>query len=87
MGKNKDTLLESTPVDISISANEVTDYLWSVTVTEPEGRTTLARFIYFEDAALFLGQYLIQHENAIGGSIDKIKENWKIECIIGELTK
>ena len=73
---NKDTLLESTPVDISISANEVIDYLWSVTVTEPEGRTTLARFIYFEDAALFLGQYLIQHENAIGGSIDKIKENW-----------
>lgn len=73
---NKDTLLESTPVDISMSANEVTDYLWSVTVTEPEGRTTLARFIYFEDAALFLGEYLIQHENAIGGSIDKIKENW-----------
>ena len=74
--KNKDTLLESTPMDISISADEVTDYLWSVTVTEPEGRTTLARFIYFEDAALFLGEYLIQHEKAIGGSIDKIKENW-----------
>lgn len=74
--KNKDTLLESTPMDISMSADEVTDYLWSVTVTEPKGRTTLARFIYFEDAALFLGQYLIQHENATGGSIDKINENW-----------
>lgn len=85
--KNKDTLLESTPIDISMSADKVTDYLWSVTVTEPEGRTTLARFIYFEDAALFLGQYLVRHENAIGGSIDKIKENWEIECITGELTK
>lgn len=72
----KDTLLEPAPMDISMSADEVTDYLWSVTVTEPEGRTTLARFIYFEDAALFLGQYLIQHEDAIGGSINKIKENW-----------
>lgn len=85
--KNRDTLLESAPMNISTSADEVTDYLWSVTVTEPEGRATLARFIYFEDAALFLGEYLIQHENAIGGSIDKIKENWKIECIIGELMK
>lgn len=74
--RDKDALLESTPMDISISADGVTDYLWSVTVTESEGRITLARFIYFEDAALFLGQYLIQHENAIGGSIDKIKENW-----------
>lgn len=85
--KNKDTLLESPPMNISMSADEATDYLWSVTVTEPEGRTTLARFIYFEDAAMFLGEYLIQHENAIGGSIDKIKENWEIECIIKELTK
>lgn len=74
--ENKDTLLESTSMNISMSADEVTDYLWSVTVTEPEGCTTLAKFIYFEDAALFLGQYLIQHENAIGGSINKIKENW-----------
>lgn len=74
--RDKDALLESTPMDISMSVDEVTNYLWSVTVTEPEGRTTLARFIYFEDAALFLGQYLIQHENATGGSIDKIKENW-----------
>lgn len=74
--KNKDTLFESAPMNISTSADEVTDYLWSVTVTEPEGRATLARFIYFEDAALFLGEYLIQHKNAIGGSIDKIKENW-----------
>ena len=74
--KNKDTLLESAPTNILMSADEVTDCLWSVTVTEPEGHTTLARFIYFEDAALFLGQYLIQHENATGGSIDKIKENW-----------
>ena len=74
--ENKDTLLESTSMNISMSADKVTNYLWSVTVTEPEGRTTLAKFIYFEDAALFLGQYLIQHENAIGGSIDKIKENW-----------
>lgn len=74
--RDKDTLLESASMDVSMSADEVTDYLWSVTVTEPEGRTALARFIYFEDAALFLGEYLIQHENAIGGSIDKIKENW-----------
>ena len=72
----KDTLLEPAPINISMSADEVTNYLWSVTVTEPERRTMLARFIYFEDAALFLGQYLIQHENATGGSIDKIKENW-----------
>jgi hypothetical protein len=74
--KNKDTLLESAPTNILMSVDEVTDYLWSVTVTEPEGRTTLARFIYFEDAAMFLGEYLIQHENATGGSIDKIKEKW-----------
>ena len=74
--RDKDALLEFTPMNISISADEAIDYLWSVTVTEPEGRTTLARFIYFEDAALFLGQYLIQHENATGGSIDKINENW-----------
>ena len=53
--KNKDTLLEPAPMNISMSADEVTDYLWSVTVTEPERRTMLARFIYFEDAALFLG--------------------------------
>ena len=74
--RDKDVLLESAPTNISMPVDEVADYLWSVTVTEPEGRTTLARFIYFEDAALFLGQYLIQHENATGGSIDKIKENW-----------
>ena len=53
--KNKDTLLEPASMNISMSADEVIDYLWSVTITEPEGRTTLARFIYFEDAALFLG--------------------------------
>jgi hypothetical protein len=53
--KNKDILLEPVPMNISMSTDEVTDYLWSVTVTEPEGRTTLAKFIYFEDAALFLG--------------------------------
>jgi hypothetical protein len=33
---------------------------------------------------MFLGEYLIQHENATGGSIDKIKEKWWIECIIEE---
>jgi hypothetical protein len=74
--KNKDTLLEPAPMNISMSTDEITDYLWSVTVTEPEGHTTLAKFIYFEDAAMFLGEYLIQHENTTGGSIDKIKENW-----------
>ena len=76
--RDKDTLLEPAPMNISMSADKATDYLWSVTVNEPEGRTTLARFIYFEDAALFLEEYLVQHEKALGGSIDKIKENWEI---------
>lgn len=59
------------------ASEEITDYLWSVIVIEYDaGRTPIAAFKYFEDAALFLGQYLIQHECADGGSIEKIKENW-----------
>lgn len=64
--QNKDTLLESTPMDISMSADEATDYLWSVTVADEatdylwfvtvaeseKECTTLVRF-NFEDVYIF----------------------------------